>query len=71
MITKEKYERAKETLLGDGIPMVANTDAQYLLELIESLRNVARAAEARRGTRGGELEEALDALPAWVLEENT
>ncbi|KKK79276.1 hypothetical protein LCGC14_2835130 [marine sediment metagenome] len=47
--------------------MMDRDDVELRLNVIESLRQVARAAS--RTCQTGELAEALDALPSWLLEE--
>ncbi len=73
--TKEQYEWAKKAdailLQGTDVETIKSSD---LIELIEALRDVARAAEeelallATDGMRNKLLEEALDALPDWLTE---
>ena len=54
-------------MINKGEYLMFYHDEMYepLTELIESLRTVARAAS--RTCQTGELAEALDALPKWVL----
>ena len=64
MISSEKYSIMKKLAQYDGAD---NLPALGAVELIESLRAVARAAS--RTCITNELAEALDALPTWALED--
>ena len=79
--TKEEYANLYEFLPKERLTREAFTN---MLDLIESLRRVARAAQAHKDTdwefapdfsvdwltTWGAVLIALDALPQWVLEEN-
>lgn len=72
--TREEYEELKDFLWNDATarqPEVSDAMSP-IVETIEALRDVARAAKAERdGPIGStlELQDALDALAPWLLEE--